>query len=158
MAGAAGGRTMSVIMKGNYIFVQPGEKAFKVASNFTNYLELGAQGITDYYLEAQIGNGEFVVNAILLDLHGRVACRIANNFPEKSECRREMTRSGYRILSISGELLLGIEAPENVCLLRGTIYDAKGGIVARDREDDFLIYHGPAILGKSDGSLGIVLR
>lgn len=148
---------MSVVMKGNYIFVRPGEKAFKVASNYTNYLELGARGITDYYLEARVGNGEFLINATLLDLHGKVSCRIVQNFPDKSECRKEMTPYGYRMLSSSDELLLGIEARENICLLRGTIYDGKGGIVAQDKEDDFLIYHGPAILGKSGSSLGIVL-
>ena len=37
---------MPVFMRGNYIFVEPGRKCFEVSSNFTNYLELGIQGIT----------------------------------------------------------------------------------------------------------------
>jgi len=47
---------MPVFMRGNYIFVEPGRKCFEVSSNFTNYLELGIQGITKYYLEAKIEN------------------------------------------------------------------------------------------------------
>ena len=148
---------MSIVMTGNYIFVQGGEKAFKVASNFTNYLELGAQGITGYYLEARVENNEFLINATLLDPRGEIVCRIVNNFPERPECRKEMTPNGYRITSVSGELLLGIEAHGNVCLLRGRVYETNGGIVAEDKGDDFLVYHGPAVLGKSGTSLGIVL-
>ena len=148
-----------MVMTDNYIFVRPGEKAFRVASNFTNYLELGAQGITSYYLEAKVENDEFVINATLLDAQGRSSCRIVNNFPQNPECRKEMTPSGYRIVDDVGQPLLEIEAQTSVCHLRGTIYNASGGIVAQDEKDDFLVYHGPAILGKSSsGALGIVLQ
>lgn len=149
---------MSVVMKGNYIFVQPGQKCFRVASNLTNYLELGVKGVTAYYLEGRIEVGEFLVNATLLDPTGRKACQIINNFPEGPGCRKEMTKNGYSILSHSGELLLGIEATGDVCSLKGRIYDSTGVVVARDEQDDFLIFRGPAVLGKSNGSLGIVLR
>jgi hypothetical protein len=148
---------MSVLMTGNFIFVRPGEKMFKVASNFTNYLELGAQGVTGYYLEAKIEKGDFLINATLLDAQGKIPCRIVNNFPERSGCRKDMTPHGFRIFSSSGQLLLAVEAPAEVCFLRGSIYDEKGEIVAQDVGDDFLIYHGPAVLGKSGNSLGIVL-
>ncbi len=150
---------MSMVMTGNYILVEPGKKAFKVASNFTNYLELGARGTTSYYLEARIQNDEFLINATLLTPHGRSAARIVNNFPEQPDCRKEMTPHGYRIIDNSGGLLLGIESRRNVCILRGTVYDSNGQIVAQDKGDDFLVYRGPAILGKSPGgSLGIVLE
>lgn len=149
---------MSVLMKGNYIFVQPGQKCFRVASNLTNYLELGVKGVTEYYLEGRIETGEFLVNAALLDATGRKACEVANNFPQGPDCRKEMTRNGYRVLSHSGELLLGIEANGDVCSVKGRIYDNTGVIVARDEGDDFLVFRGPAVLGKSNGSLGIVLR
>lgn len=151
---------MSVALKGNYIFVQPGQKAFKVASNFTNYLELGVAGATDYYLEARVEGDEFLINATLLDPQSKSPCRVVNNFPERSSCRREMTPEGYRILSPSGELLLGIELDvgTNVCHLRGTIYDAKGNVIAQDDGDDFLIQHGPVVLGKSGQARGITLE
>ncbi|MBI4601107.1 MAG: hypothetical protein HY721_04015 [Planctomycetes bacterium] len=151
---------MSVALKGNYICVQPGQKAFKVASNFTNYLELGVAGATDYYLEAWVEGGEVFINATLVDPQAKSFCRVVNNFPERSSCRREMTRQGYRILSQSGQHLLGIEldVSTNVCHLRGTIYDAKGNVIAQDDGDDFLIHHGPAILGRSGQARGIVLE
>lgn len=149
---------MSVVVTGNYIFVQPGQKCFRVASNFTNYLQLGVKRVTEYYLEGRIDAGEFLINATLLDATGRKACQVVNNFPSGSGCRRQMTPNGYRILTASGELLLGIELNGHICSLKGSIYDGSGGIVAKDQGDDFLMFRGPAVLGKSNGSLGIVLR
>ena len=149
---------MSITMTGNYIFVQPGENAYKVASNFMSYLELGVPGLTDYYLEARVENDEFLINATLLNPRGEVSCRIMNNFPEKPNCRKEMTPNGYRIVDSSDELLLGMEVHGRVCRLQGKIYDGTGGIVAQEKGDDFLVFHGPAILGKSGSSLGIVLK
>ena len=55
---------MPVFMRGNYIFVEPGRKCFEVSSNFTNYLELGIQGITKDYLEAKIEN-DYMKNSSL---------------------------------------------------------------------------------------------
>lgn len=149
---------MSVVMKDNYIFVRPGQKCYRVASNFTNYLEVGVKGVTTYYLEARIADDQFLINASLLDSSGKKACEIVNSFPEGAACRREMTPHGYRIVSQSADLLLGIEAKDDVCSLKGTIYDGSGGTVAQDQDDDFLIYRGPAVLGRSNGSRGIVLR
>ncbi len=149
---------MSVVMTGNYIFVQPGQRCFRVASNLTNYLELGVRGATEYYLECRIDAGDFVINATLLDRAGRKVCDILNNFPQGPDCRKEMTRNGYRILGRSEDLLLGIEATGDICSLKGTVYGNGGAIIAEDRGEDFLIFRGPAVLGKSNGSLGIVLR
>src|SRR5688500_14839298 len=102
------GATMSVIMKGNYILVQPGEKAFKVASNCTHHRELGHRCTADYDLEAKVLNDEFVVSATLPGCDGKGACRIVNCFPEAPGLRREMTPSGYRIFDQSGLLLFGL--------------------------------------------------
>ena len=118
---------MSVTMSGNYMFVRPGEKAFRVASNFTNYIELGAKGITPYYLEGKVESDEFVINASLLDARGKASCRIVDNFPQGPGCTKAMTPNGYRILSGSGELILAIEVNDEICLLMGTIYDPAGG-------------------------------
>ena len=149
---------MSVTLIGNYMFVRPGEKAFKVASNFTNYIELGAKGITHYYLEGKVEGDEFVINASLLDVQGKASCHIVNNFPQGSGCTKDMTPNGYRILSEAGELILAIEVDDKICLLRGTIYDSVGGIVARYQDEDFLVFQGPAVLGKSGSARGIVLN
>lgn len=147
---------MSVLMKDSYIFVQPGQKAFKIASNFTNYLEIGAKGITDFYLEAKVENDEFIFNAIIYDPKSKEYCRIINNFPEKSEFRKEMTLYGYNIFSKTGELLFGIEAQEEICYLKGKIYSANGEVVAEGKDNDYLIYRGPATIGKLGNSRGIV--
>lgn len=147
---------MSVLMRGNYIFVQPGQKAFMVASNFTNYIEIGAKGITDFYLEAKVENDEFIINAIIYDPKSKEFCRIINNFPEKSDFRKEMTLYGYNIFSKTGELLLGIEAQGEVCYLNGKIYSANEEVIAERKDNDYLIYRGPATIGKSGNSIGIV--
>ena len=91
-------------MTGNYVFVRPGEKMYQVASNFTNYLELGVKGVTNHYLEAAIEGGEFIVNAHLLDHTRKLVCRVVNNFPEGHDCWREMTPAGYMIRNKSGAL------------------------------------------------------
>jgi hypothetical protein len=151
---------MPVFMKGNYIFVAPGQKCFEISSNFTNYLELGTQGITPYYLEARIEEEEFRISGILLDKNGGILCRLKDNFIESSQdCNKDMTQSGYRIRDRDGILIFEIHVEnDTICRLKGTIYGAKGEIVAQDKEGEFVILKGPAILGKSGSSIGIKLN
>jgi len=144
-------------ISGNYLFVQPGQKAYKVSSNFTNYLELGVADITEYYLEARVENDAFLINAVLRDSDGAEACRVIDSFPQGPECRREMTLTGYNIFDRLDRPVLGIAVDDNICVLQGTIYDADGLIVAKTVENDFQIYRGPAVLGKSNGARGMVL-
>jgi len=148
---------MPVFMKGNYIFVEPGRKCFEVSSNFTNYLELGIQGITKYYLEAKIENDEFKISGTLLDKNGEVLCRLKDNFIEASKgCNKEMTQYGYRIKE--GNLVFEIQVENDlICHLKGTIYGESGEIVAQDREGELIILKGPAIIGKSGNAIGIKL-
>ena len=150
---------MPVFMKGNYIFVERGRKCFEIASNFTNYLELGTQEITPYYLEARIEEEEFKVSGTLLDKNGEILCRLKDNFIEASkDCNKEMTQTGYRIRNKEGILIFEIHVENDlICRLKGTIYGASGEIVAQDREGEFIILKGPAILGKSGSSIGIKL-
>lgn len=148
---------MPTRMSGNYLFVNPGEKCFKVASNFTNYFEVGSPGATDYYLEAAIVNDEFIVNADFPVPGAPGRCKLENNFPRASGLTQQMTPTGYRILDGAQQLVLGLSAKNNICLIQGKIYDGAGQVVAEDVGDDFLVYHGPAVLGKVDGTRGIVL-
>jgi len=150
---------MPVFMKGNYIFVEPGHKCFEVSSNFTNYLELGIQGITKYYLEAKIENDEFKISGILLDKNGELLCRLKDNFVEAPEyCSKEMTPDGYRIKDKDGNVVFEIHVENDlICHLRGTIYGDSGEIVAQDKEGEFIILKGPAIIGKSGNAIGIKL-
>lgn len=147
-------------MKGNYIFVQPGNKCFEVSSNFTNYLELGIRGITKYYLETKIEDEEFIISGILLDNNGEILCRLNDNFIESSEgCNKEMTQYGYRIKDNDGNIVFEIQVKNDfICHLRGIIYGESGEIIAQDREGEFIILKGPAIIGKSGNSIGIKLE
>lgn len=148
---------MTVLMKDNWIFAQPGQKVLRVASNFTNYLQLGTLGVTAYYLEAEATSNEFLLNGHLLRPDGTPLVHIANNLPEDDGVSREMTPHGYRFIDRHGEFLFGMEVEgDNVCVLRGKIYDEKGDVVAEDSGSDFLVYRGPAVIGKSDGAYGIV--
>lgn len=150
---------MPVFMKGNYIFVEPGSKCFEISSNFTNYLELGIRGITRYYLEARIEDNEFQITGTLLDKNGEVICRLKDNFIETSrDCKKEMTPFGYRIRSEDDSVILDIQVEKDlICHLKGTIYGDSGEIVAQDKEGEFIILKGPAIIGKSGSAIGIKL-
>lgn len=154
---AAEGDPMTVTMRGNFIFVEPGQKAYKVASNFTNYLELGLLGGTDYYLLARVETDEFLIDAQLHEPNSGAAVEIKDNFPVGEILPREMLPNGYRILDTRGELLIGIEVDGNICMIRGRISAVDGSIIAESSEDDFLIYRGPAVLGKSGEARGLVV-
>jgi hypothetical protein len=157
------GFTMPISIRGSYIFTSPGQKAFLASSNFVNYIELGKKGVTAYYLEAQIKNGEFVVSGTLYDSHGSFLCRLVNNNLEEMQRKCEMKlhegRRGYKVVTENQEVVIELFIKdENICILKGTFYDERGELVAKGNETDFLIFKGPAVLGKSDGTLGIVLE
>ncbi|MCJ7722413.1 hypothetical protein MUO98_08440 [Candidatus Bathyarchaeota archaeon] len=150
-------------MKGNYIFTSPGQKAFLVSSNYVNYIELGKEGITGYYLEAKIDNNEFVINRRLYDSDGNYLCSIRRNHLEDMQRGCEMCLakdgSGYSVITEDEKLILGhFLKDENTCILKGIFYDDEGKILAKGDDQNFLIFHGPAVLGKMNGSRGIVLE
>jgi len=154
---------MPVYLKGNYIFTSPGKKAFLASSNFVNYIELGKKGITAYYLEAKIENNEFIVNGKLFDSKSNFLCTLKNNHLEEmhKKCRMVINNKGqgYRIFDEDNNVVIELFLKDlNTCILRGTFYDDKGNIIAEGNEEDFLLYKGPAVLGKSNGSLGIVMN
>lgn len=152
---------MPVVMKGNYIFVERGRKCFEISSNYTNYLELGIREITKYYFEAKIEGDEFRVSGILLDRKGEVVCHLKDNFVEPIKgkgCNKEMTSYGYRILDEDGNLIFEIKVERDlICHLKGTIYGTSGEIIAQDKESDFVVLKGPAIIGRSGNAIGIKL-
>jgi len=150
-------------MKGNYIFTRPGQKAFLVSSNYVNYVELGTRGVNDYYIEAKIENGTFIVNGRLYDSSGNLLCKLRQNQLEDihSRCRMSLNPQGvgYKVETDDGKIVIELFLKdENTCILKGNFYDKDGNLVAKGNNEDLLILRGPAILGKSNGSLGIVLR
>lgn len=149
---------MGVQLVGNYIFTSPGQKAFLVSSNYVNYFELGRRGVTDYYLEAKVEKGEFLVSGILYDSKGTLLCHIKQNQIEKGNCIFEpVGKQGYQIVDRGNVILQLFLKEPNICVLRGTFYDSSGNLIAEGDENDFRIFKGPAVLGKSGNSLGIVL-
>ena len=149
---------MPVTMSNSYFFVQPGSKAFQVATNFTNYLELGTQSSEpDYYLEARINEDEFLIAAVLWEPNTGSLLRIVDNFPEGPAWSRQMLPNGWRIVDQTGKLMLGLEVEGQICHIRGKLTAKDGSIVAEDSNNDFLIHHGPAVIGRSGGAIGILI-
>lgn len=157
------GLVMPIFMRGNYIFTGPGQKAFLASSNFVNYIELGKKGVTAYHLEAKIRNEEFLVSGKLFDSRGNFLCKLVDNQLEEVQrgCSIVFHEEGrgYKVVTRTQEVVIELFLKdENTCILRGEFYDENGNIIAKGDTIDFLIFKGPAILGKSDGALGIVLE
>jgi hypothetical protein len=149
---------MPVRMSGNFIFAGPDQKAFKVASNFTNYIELGTPAPDpDYYLEARIEEDQFLLSATLWEPHTDSRLRIIDNFPDGPPWSRKMLRNGWHIVDPKDRLILGIEVTGNICHLKGRIVNRDGSVIAEESGDDFLVHRGPAVLGRSGSTRGIVL-
>ena len=69
-----------------------------------------------------------------------------------------MTPYGYRIKDKDGNLVFEIQVEnDHTCHLKGIIYGEAGEIVAQDREGQFIIFRGPALIGKSGNAIGIKL-
>jgi len=151
---------MGVRLIGNYVFTGPGQKAFLVSSNYVNYFELGRKRMTDYYLEAKIVEGEFLVSGTLYDQKGTLLCNVKENHLEniKGNCIFEpLQKQGYQIVDRGNVILRLFLKEPNICILQGKFYDSNGNLIVEGDENDLRIFKGPAVLGKSGISPGIVL-
>ncbi|HXK34171.1 MAG TPA: hypothetical protein VNM91_09185 [Dehalococcoidia bacterium] len=149
-------------LRNNYFFVRPGQPALLVSSNFTNYLEIGNPTGPGFYLIAQVEDGEFVVSGRLFDSMGRRVCEIDRNHARTSEAVIEYLKpGGYEVRWRDGDLVFALQrSAENphVGVLRGRFYNERGELVAEGDESDFRLYRGPAIVGKSNGTYGLVIE
>lgn len=150
---------MAIHMAGNYMFVRPDQKHFIVASNFTNYFEIGDKSSTQYYLEARVEDDEFLVNGRLYVPGCEDWCEIADNLPTGGPCAKTVLQNGYRVEDSNGDLILEILVSQNglQCNISGTVYDENGTVVADGGSNGFDIHHGPAVIGKSGSARGIVI-
>ena len=145
-----------MIISGSYFFVNPTQKRYEIASNFANYVELGIKNVSPYYLEAKIENNSFKISCKLLNNTGEVLCTLKDNFIETQEgCIKEMTKTGYRIKNNQGIQIFEINVEQNICHLQGVIYSDSGEKVAEGTERTFVIFKGPAIIGKKNKSVGL---
>ena len=152
-----------ILLKENYIFVNPGEKAFRAASNYVNYVELGQPASDQFFLVAAIENNEFTVSARLYDERGEFVCRIDDNSVREHRGSKVqfLSEGGYEVIGPEERLILRLALAgerRELCLLQGRFYDEQGELVAEGNEEDFLIYKPPAVLGKSGLARGIVLE
>ena len=147
------------ILKGNYIFARPGEPAFLAASNFVNYLSLGDKAKGTFYLEARIENGEHKLSGRLWTKEGKFLCELRDNAIVSGECKVvPIKQGGYEVRAKGNQLQFSVRLQDGkTCLIQGKFYDESGHLVAEGNRDDFRIFKGPAILGKSGASAGIVI-
>ena len=149
-------------LTGNYIFVRPGEKAFFVASNYVNYVELGNPVGRGFYLVAEIQDDEFLVSARLFGPdRQKLAEVIRNNVIEGSAKIQFIPLGGYELTTPDGTRLLRLEISGtggHICKLLGRFYDESGELIAAGDEEDLRIYRAPAVLGKSGSARGIVIE
>ena len=147
-----------MIIKGSYFFVNPNQKCYEISSNFANYLEIGTKNVTAYYLEAKIEEDSFKISGKLLNHNGEILCTLEDNFIEtRRGCIKEMTKCGYRIKNNQGTQIFEINVENNICHLQGIIYSDSGEKVAEGNKITFLIFKGPAIIGKKNNSVGLKL-
>jgi len=152
---------MPIVLRGSHIFTQPGQQAFLAASNYVNYILLGDPARGSFYLEARIDKAEFLLSGRLYRKDGGLVCEIRDNrVKDPGPCKvAPIKPGGYELRTPEGAvpLRLRLKPDQNVCLIQGTFYDESGDLVAEGDEEDLRIYKGPAILGKSGSSLGIVI-
>lgn len=149
-----------VQLSGNYFFVGPGDKAFLVASNFTNYIEIGRPASDGFFLVGVIEEAEFVVSGRLFDEEGHPLCELDRNNLKHSDLRvQHFPEGGYEVTTSEGDLVIRLALTENdkICILQGKFFNEDGELVA-DGENDLHIYKGPAVIGKSGSARGLVIE
>ena len=141
----------------NRMFVEEGEPCYYIGSSLTNYLEIGRQEETPYYLEARIEGGEYIIDATLLVPGREEPVIISSGRPISEGFDRRITETGYQIIDSAGRVILAAEDMGGFCSIQCTVYDNKGAVIAECIDDCFQVYRGPAIIGKKGNSRGIVL-
>jgi hypothetical protein len=153
---------MPIQMKGNYIFTRPGERAYLISSNYVNYFELGHANQDDYYFEAKIEKENYVITAKLYNKKGEPLCEIKDNIIKGGNCKIEYPQhdftSGFKLVDKDGNINLELALREKICMILGSIYNNRGDLIAKGDGTDLLVYKGPAVLGKMNGSRGIVIE
>src|SRR5438309_3761880 len=154
---------MPIHMRGNYIFVAPGEPCFLVSSDYTNYLEIGRPGLDDFFLIAYIQEKHHFIDAALFGNNGKPVCRVArNHLDELFEGDWEVkTRvdGGFAVVNSDDRNLMNLRLLNGgICLIEGKFYNKSGELVASGNDQDFLIFKGPAVIGKSGLAKGIVIN
>ena len=80
--------------------------------------------------------------------------------PTGGQCTKVVLPTGYRVSDNTGRTVIEmvLRQQDLQCNITGIIYDEVGTVVAEGSDNGFTIHHGPAVLGKSGNSRGIVIR
>jgi len=152
---------MPIHIRGSYFFVSPGEPSFLVSSNFTNYLELGRPGTDDFFLVAYIQEKQHLIDAALFNPEGKPQCRIVRNHIDTiydGDWKvKTIVDGGFIVTNSRDNVLAKVALKGDVCLIEGDFYNRARELVAKGEGGDFLIFKGPAVIGKSGLSRGIVI-
>ena len=133
--------------------VRQGDAAIEIATNLTNWFELGTQAGDDYWLEGNIvGGSEFLFNGRLFLPNG-AGGTIIDNFPRNAAPagwtkRQRVDGEGYELVSPNNIVLFGYRVVDRICHVEVNIYAADRGIVAESLADEFRIYRPPMRIGR----------
>jgi len=149
-----------VFIENNYIFSSPEENSYFVSSNYTNYIELGYDGIDDYYLKATVLNNKYNLSINMYDENGEFLFEVKNNVLINGEnCDVINYDRGIIEIIINNVTILNYSPIENnTMVIVCDIYDKNGDLIARGTDENFLIFKGPARIGKKDNEYGIIIN
>jgi hypothetical protein len=157
MCGAFEGEYMSKIT--NYMRirecafgVQPGDPAFKIATNFCASFEIGKKEGKDYWLEGtRTDAGEFVFNGRLFT-KDKATGVVIDSFPKGDAPagwtkRPRVDSEGYELVGSDDIVIFGYKVDGPTCHVTVNLYSAAGDIVAECLGDELRVYMGPLRFG-----------
>ena len=145
---------------GNRICVGDGDPCFVIATNLTNWFEIGTEHGDGHWLRAEIvgEDNDFIFNGRLFLPAGGGAGTIIDNFPKgpipDGWIRVHNVRNeGYELVSKADDtVLFGYEIVDSrYCHVAANIYGVGGQLVARTTKDDLQVHIGPATIGRTPG-------
>jgi hypothetical protein len=134
--------------------VRQGDPALEIATNLTNWFELGNRSGDDYWLEGVVvGESDFVFNGRLFLPNGPAGTLIGN-FPKNAVPngwikRPRVDGEGYELVSPDGVIIFGYRIENRICHMAVNIYASDGEIVAESTSNEFRIYRPPLKIGRS---------
>lgn len=140
-----------------------------IGSNIVDMFIIGEPDVTPYWLVAErVGpQHDFIFNGCLFTQAGTGPGTIFDNFPKAAPAgwtRRQKVIGGYDLVRKSDELVLfGFEERTEpgalgimtrVCHVTTNVIDPQGDLVAQTTPSDFVVFKGPALLGRGGIRIG----
>ncbi len=153
----AGVPDMTAVMQGNRFNVRPGDPAFSIFTNLTDYFQFGVPTGADMWLEGQIVDGEFVFNGRLF-MHDGTSGVLIDSFPKGPAPagwtqRRRLQQEGYELLDSRGEVLFSYYVEDKTCYIDIDLYNADGSAAVHQGQGG-LVCHVRAQIGRNGICIG----